>query len=100
MATRAAAKSSKTKTTAYDVAEHLRTPEEMAATWTLGSKRRLTERCGCIGRERGEIDHVCSRAEDVGQIQSLASKETPCHSRRSNSSSAHAQRCARFKRVT
>jgi probable addiction module antidote protein len=31
MATRAAAKSTQTKTTPYDVAEHLRTPEEMAA---------------------------------------------------------------------
>ncbi len=31
MATRAAAKTIKTKTTPYDVAEHLRTPEEMAA---------------------------------------------------------------------
>ena len=30
----------KTKTTAYDVSEHLRTPEEMQPIWMRGLKRR------------------------------------------------------------
>lgn len=33
-------KSTKTKATAYDVSEHLRTPEEWLPTWTHGSKKR------------------------------------------------------------
>ena len=43
---RAAVKPSKTKTTPYDVAEHLRTPEEMAAYLDAWWRRRPTTRRG------------------------------------------------------
>lgn len=55
----AAKKATKTKTTPYDVAEHLRTPEEMAAYLTPGLKRRrmmrpiLPEPLGTLLARRG-----------------------------------------------
>jgi len=59
----AAKKSAKTKTTAYDVSEHLRTPEEMAAylgAWLDGAP----EDAAGIARALGDI----ARAKGMSQV--------------------------------
>ena len=63
MATRAAAKSSKTKTTTYDVAEHLRTPEEMAAYLDAWLEEAPDDAAG-IAKALGDI----ARAKGMSQV--------------------------------
>jgi probable addiction module antidote protein len=63
MATRAAAKASKTKTTPYDVAEHLRTPEEMAAYLDAWLEEAPDDAAG-IAKALGDI----ARAKGMSQV--------------------------------
>ncbi len=63
MATRRSAKSSKTKTLAYDVAEQLRTPEEMAAYLDAWLTEAPDDAAG-IARALGDI----ARARGMSQV--------------------------------
>jgi probable addiction module antidote protein len=63
MATRAASKTSKTKTTPYDVAEHLRTPEEMAAYLDAWLEEAPDDAAG-IAKALGDI----ARAKGMSQV--------------------------------
>jgi probable addiction module antidote protein len=63
MATRAAAKTSKTKATPYDVAEHLRTPEEMAAYLDAWLEEAPDDAAG-IAKALGDI----ARAKGMSQV--------------------------------
>ena len=63
MATRAAAKTTKTKTTPYDVAEHLRTPEEMAAYLDAWLEEAPDDASG-IAKALGDI----ARAKGMSQV--------------------------------
>lgn len=60
---RAAAKPSKTKTTPYDVAEHLRTPEEMAAYLDAWLEEAPDDVAG-IAKALGDI----ARAKGMSQV--------------------------------
>jgi probable addiction module antidote protein len=63
MATRAASKTSKTKTTPYDVAEHLRTPEEIAAYLDAWLEEAPDDAAG-IAKALGDI----ARAKGMSQV--------------------------------
>ena len=86
MSKTAAKASNKTKTLPYDVAEQLRTPEEMAAYWTRGSPKlptmprgsratswtlRVLKACRRLRGTRGSAERACTRPSARTAIQAL-----------------------------
>ena len=52
----------KTKTTPYDVAEHLRTPEEMAAYLEA-----------CLGEAQGHVEFIAKAYRDIARAKDMTS---------------------------
>ena len=78
----------KTKTTPYDVVEHLRTPEEMAAYLEA-----------CIEEANGDVTFIAKALDDIARAKGIAQVALPPkpNSRHSASSQGRDTKCSEYR---